>query len=73
MPQWEVLSFDMGIHGWIALGLAVVLGVGLHIGLMWLVRRPHDDSYELGRPAEGTNSGRGSSLDLASAKKDQSP
>lgn len=45
MPQFEVLSFDMGIHGWIALVIAVVGIAGLHFGLMWLARKPHDDRF----------------------------
>lgn len=45
MPQFEVLSFDMGIHGWIALVIAVIGIAGLHLGLMWLARKPHDDRF----------------------------
>ena len=37
---------DMGIHGWIALTLAVFGVAGLHIGLMWLARKPHDGEFK---------------------------
>ncbi|MET0546862.1 MAG: hypothetical protein ABWZ40_11170 [Caulobacterales bacterium] len=47
---------DMGIHGWIALGLGVVLSMALGIGLMVLVflsaRRGFDDRIEVENPDE---------------------
>ena len=49
MPQWDVLTFDMEIHGWIALVLALIGVTGLHLGLMWLARKRHDDGF---RPEE---------------------
>lgn len=49
MPQFQVLTFDMSVHGWIALILAVIGIAALHLGLMWLARKPHDDRFH---PAE---------------------
>jgi hypothetical protein len=49
---WRLDDVDMGFHGAFALVLAVVLGLGLWVGLMSLVfyssRRGHDD--RAGRP-----------------------
>ena len=71
MPQWDVLSFDMGIHGWIALGLAVVIGVGLHLALMWLVRKRHDDSFRVGQAAADGSPDRRHPSELPTLEKDQ--
>ena len=51
---WTFSGFDgsgMDIHGWIALGLGVVLSLALGIGLMMLVfysqRHGYDDRVEI--------------------------
>lgn len=46
MPQWTLPPIDMGIHGWIALALAVIGIASLHFGLMWLVRKSHDSDFK---------------------------
>jgi len=35
----------MGVHGWIAMIVAVIGIAALHLGLMWLARKPHDDRF----------------------------
>ena len=46
MPHWADVTTNMGVHGWIALALAVVGVAALHFALMWLARKPHDDRYD---------------------------
>jgi hypothetical protein len=44
---WRQLAdVEMGMHGWIALGLGVVATLGLGIGLMWLVYYSHRHGYD---------------------------
>jgi len=42
----DLFALDMSIHGWIALGIAVVGIIALNLGLMHLARRKHDSHYE---------------------------
>jgi hypothetical protein len=42
----DLFRLDMGIHGWIALAIAVVGIVALNLVLMHLARKPHDSSFD---------------------------
>ena len=44
---WSQLTdVEMGMHGWIALGIGVTLTLALGIGLMWLVFYSHRHGYD---------------------------
>jgi hypothetical protein len=45
----DLFALDMSIHGWIALGIAVVGIIALNLGLMHLARRKHDSHYDPNR------------------------
>lgn len=40
------MGVEMSIHGWIALGIAVVGIIALNLGLMYLARKKHDSHYD---------------------------
>jgi hypothetical protein len=42
----DLFKLDMSIHGWIALGIAVVGIIALNLGLMHLARKKHDSHYD---------------------------
>ncbi len=42
----DLFRLDISLHGWIALGLTAVGVAGLHLGLMYLVRKRHDPDDE---------------------------
>ena len=42
----DLFRLEMSIHGWIALGIAVVGIVALNLGLMHLARKKHDSHYD---------------------------
>ena len=46
-----LLDIDMSVHGWIALVIAVVGIVALHLWLMRLARRPWDIGAATGKKA----------------------
>lgn len=38
-----LFEVEMSLHGWLALALTVVGVIGLHLGLMHLARKPHEE------------------------------
>jgi type IV secretory pathway VirB2 component (pilin) len=42
----DLFNLEMSIHGWIALGIAVVGIIALNLGLMHLARKKHDSSFD---------------------------
>ncbi|MCB9959797.1 MAG: hypothetical protein H6843_14465 [Rhodospirillaceae bacterium] len=50
MDRWiGYFSLDMGLHGWLALAIAVVGIIALNVGLMRLARKPwktYDDEAQ---------------------------
>ena len=47
----DLFRLDISLHGWIALVLTAVGVAGLHLGLMYLVRKPHDPDDDPGGTA----------------------
>lgn len=45
----DLFALNMSIHGWIALGIAVVGIIALNLGLMHLARKKHDSHYDPNR------------------------